>query len=53
MALRMAATTQLRDNGGSRDEVLFYLTFTLKAWPEADVPVGYRSGSTNPLTLGD
>lgn len=50
---RMAATTQLRDNGGTKDEVLFYLTFTLKAWPEADVPVGYRSGSTNPLTLGD
>jgi len=50
---RMAATTQVRDNGGTRDEILFYLTFTLKAWPEAEVPVGYRSGSTNPLTLGD
>ncbi len=51
-AWRMAFTTQIRDNRGGEDEYLFFLTLTLKAFPDTKVPVGYNPGTEQPLSLG-
>lgn len=39
---RMAFVTQIRNNRENADEFAFYLTFTMKNFPEASIPLGYE-----------
>ncbi|MBX7157772.1 MAG: hypothetical protein K1X66_05250 [Verrucomicrobiae bacterium] len=39
---RMAFVSQIRNNRENADEYAFYLTFTMKNFPEASIPLGYE-----------
>jgi lipopolysaccharide assembly outer membrane protein LptD (OstA) len=51
-AWRVSLNAEHRRNTGGPDETIFFVGFTLKAFPERDLPVGYTPGTTAPITVG-
>ena len=51
-AWRVSVNAERRLNTGAADETLFFVGFTLKAFPQSNLPVGYNPNTTAPITVG-